>query len=59
MTDFDVCIGTGDFPTGAYVTDEPVAVPYDPEPPGEGFIMDSTGKWIDPTDYIDTYYADW
>ena len=22
-------------------------------------IKDSTGSWVDPKDYIDTYYMDW
>ena len=24
-----------------------------------GHIKDSTGSWVDPKNYIDTYYMDW
>lgn len=60
MTEFDVCLGTGDYSTGIESDD----VDYDKyprslEPPREGLIMDSTGHWYDPTNYIDCLYADW
>lgn len=24
-----------------------------------GHFQDSTGRWIDPTNYVDTFYIDW
>jgi hypothetical protein len=24
-----------------------------------GYIKDSTGRWVDPKNYIDVYYMDW
>lgn len=61
MKDFDVCIGTGDYPTGTDVSDEVnySESPHSSEPPREGLVMDSTGWWYDPTNYIDCLYADW
>lgn len=31
----------------------------DNEHKAAGHIKDSTGSWVDPKDYIDTYYMDW
>ena len=63
MTDFDVCAGTGDVPT-PLDNDSHIASPvYTPgeikEMEKRGYVMDSTGKWYDPNDYIDCLYADW
>jgi len=31
----------------------------DDEHKAAGHIKDSTNKWVDPNNYIDTYYMDW
>jgi hypothetical protein len=64
MNDFRVCAGTGDIPTnelsegslsvGYIETEEEVQ-----EKLARGLIKDSCNHWYDPTDYIDSYYADW
>lgn len=62
MKDFDVCIGTGDIPTPDYSDEHINCVEYwidEDKMKAKGFIKDSTGKWYDPNNYIDAYYADW
>ena len=65
MSDFDICMGCGDVPTND-LSDESSNTPYYEETAEEiqakidkGLIMDSTGRWYDPTDYLGSYYADW
>ena len=64
MSDFRVCAGTGDIPTnelseghsfvGYEETEEEIQEKLD-----RGLIKDSCNHWYDPTDYIDSYYANW
>jgi len=64
MSDFDICIGCGDIPTNelseecshmvCQETVEEIQEKID-----KGFIKDSCGQWYGPTNYIDSYYADW
>ena len=63
MTDYDVCLGTGDVPTPLdddtssygfeYTTEEIRAMEE------KGYVMDSTGWWYDPNNYVDSLFADW
>ena len=64
MIDFDICSGTGDIPTNdlednynysTCVEDSEKVKKYK----DMGYIKDSTGRWYDPNNYIDTLYADW
>ena len=61
MTDFDICAGTGDYPTNELSSESKnhKRLKSNNKPPKKGYIMDSTGSWYDPTNYIDCYYADW
>lgn len=64
MSDFDVCIGTGDIPTpDDDVTYQYVNQTYELEDEEEykkrGLVKDSTGRWYNPNNYIDILYADW
>ena len=63
MKDFDICMGTGDYPTNELdnpnyeshkETQEEVQKYLD-----KGYVKDSTGRWYNQKDYIDTLYADW
>ena len=63
MTDYDVCLGTGDVPT-PMDNDTPCAgFTYTPEEiktmEEKGYVRDTNGHWYDPTNYIDCLFADW
>ena len=64
MSDFSVSMGCGDYPTND-LSEDCSSVGYDEteeeiqEMFAKGFIKDSAGQWYDPTNYIDSYYADW
>lgn len=65
MTDFDICLGTGDIPTPTDTYDDEIRnkPTYTPEEEeglkSKGYIQDSTGSWFNPNNYIDSYYMDW
>lgn len=66
MTDFEICMGTSDVPTPLEVNHGDVPSHtnlYSQEEIQEkianGFIQDSNGRWYDPTNYIDSLYANW
>ena len=58
-------MGTGDIPTPTDIDDNGIKIgaTYSQEEiqrmKDKGMIQDSTGHWYDPTNYIDTLYADW
>lgn len=64
MSDFSICMGCGDIPTND-LSEGSSSVGYEEteeeiqEMLTKGFIKDSAGQWYDPTNYIDSYYADW
>ena len=64
MSDFDVSMGCGDIPTND--VSDVSSIDYIEETEEEiqeklarGLIKDSCNRWYDPTNYIDSYYADW
>lgn len=64
MSDFAVCIGCGDIPTNDLTEDSArhdsiETVESIQEKNDKGYIKDSCGRWYDPTNYFDSYYADW
>ena len=64
MKDFDICIGCGDIPTPTSIDDNVgEGITYSQEEiqrmKDKGMIQDSTSRWYDTNNYIDSLYADW
>lgn len=64
MTDLEICMGTGDYPSGSKLTDD-YKGGWHPskkeiqEMQNKGLVQDSTGSWWDPNNYMDCYSMDW
>jgi len=63
MKDFDVCMGCGDVPTNdledCVISIFGSTVETIQEMIDKGYTQDSCGHWYNPSDYIDSYYANW
>ena len=66
ITEYYVSCGCGDYPTNELSSEtsyKNVRTKEDEkreeEMKAKGYIKDSTGRWYDPKNYIDSYYADW